>query len=216
MFKAAKEKGCGIKQDLQEEKIAGKFSKKLKKEKNLYQSAYELFEIKGVQDTSIDDIVKRAGVAKGTFYLYFKNKHDIIEKIIIKKSSAILKEAIERTLIKGCSTFEDSIIYFIDNIIEHLKSNKRVLKIIHKNLSWGLYKKAISNYEQYEEVEEIKAVMKKIMQEKGLNEEQFEQDLFMIVELTGTVCYSAIIFEEPKDIDSMKPELFKMIKKMIK
>lgn len=33
---------------------------------------------KGVRDTSISDIVKAAGVAQGTFYLYFANKDEVI------------------------------------------------------------------------------------------------------------------------------------------
>lgn len=37
-----------------------------------------LFCEKGIQKTSIDEIAKNAGVAKGTIYLYFKNKDEII------------------------------------------------------------------------------------------------------------------------------------------
>ncbi|MBK6303399.1 MAG: helix-turn-helix transcriptional regulator [Arcobacter sp.] len=33
---------------------------------------------KGIQQTSIDQIAKSAGVAKGTIYLYFKNKEEIV------------------------------------------------------------------------------------------------------------------------------------------
>ena len=44
--------------------------KQIKKE-NLLSSAYNLFIKKGINDTSISDIVNEAGVAKGTFYLYF-------------------------------------------------------------------------------------------------------------------------------------------------
>lgn len=41
-------------------------------------SAIELFCEKGIQQTSIDEIAKSAGVAKGTIYLYFKNKEEIV------------------------------------------------------------------------------------------------------------------------------------------
>lgn len=41
-------------------------------------SAIELFCDKGIQQTSIDEIAKSAGVAKGTIYLYFKNKEEIV------------------------------------------------------------------------------------------------------------------------------------------
>ena len=70
--------------------------KKRKKEIELFSAAYELFTTKGTQNTAIDDIVKRAGVAKGTFYLYFKDKYDIINRLILQKSSQVIKEAVEK------------------------------------------------------------------------------------------------------------------------
>ena len=46
--------------------------KKQKKKAALVQAAYELFMKQGVGDTVVSDITERAGVAKGTFYLYFR------------------------------------------------------------------------------------------------------------------------------------------------
>lgn len=44
-------------------------------------SAARLFREKGVRAVSIDEIVQGAGIAKGTFYLYFKTKDDLLEKL---------------------------------------------------------------------------------------------------------------------------------------
>ena len=48
-------------------------------------SAITLFCEKGIQQTSINEIAKSAGVAKGTIYLYFKNKDnaDKVERLIL-------------------------------------------------------------------------------------------------------------------------------------
>ena len=46
-------------------------NKQIKRE-SLLETAYRLFTGKGIHKTSISDIVEAAGVAKGTFYLYFK------------------------------------------------------------------------------------------------------------------------------------------------
>jgi AcrR family transcriptional regulator len=40
-------------------------------------AATGLFQNKGLGETSIDDIVNRAGIGKGTFYKYFKDKDDL-------------------------------------------------------------------------------------------------------------------------------------------
>ena len=42
---------------------------KKKKKEALFRTAYELFTTKGINSTAISDIVEKAGVAKGTFYL---------------------------------------------------------------------------------------------------------------------------------------------------
>lgn len=45
---------------------------------DLMSAAAELFIDKGFDATTVDDIVSRAGVAKGTFYHYFATKTDVI------------------------------------------------------------------------------------------------------------------------------------------
>lgn len=45
---------------------------------DLMTAAAELFIAGGIEATTVDDIVARAGVAKGTFYHYFATKADII------------------------------------------------------------------------------------------------------------------------------------------
>lgn len=44
----------------------------------LMAAAEELFLEKGYDETSVDEIVKLAGVAKGTFYLHFRSKDDVL------------------------------------------------------------------------------------------------------------------------------------------
>ena len=47
---------------------------KLSKRNALLKTAFDLFAEKGFAKTTISDIVEKAGLAKGTFYLYFKDK----------------------------------------------------------------------------------------------------------------------------------------------
>ncbi len=44
-------------------------------------SAAKLFEAKGVAAVSVDEIVSGAGIAKGTFYLYFRTKTDLLARM---------------------------------------------------------------------------------------------------------------------------------------
>ena len=55
--------------------------------KRLLNSAFNLFIEKGINDTTIQEIVDNAGVGKGTFYFYFKDKFEIQDMLISPKSS---------------------------------------------------------------------------------------------------------------------------------
>ena len=48
----------------------------------LYSCAIELFREKGYDHVSVDEIVKKAGMAKGTFYIYFQSKAEIITEML--------------------------------------------------------------------------------------------------------------------------------------
>ena len=53
----------------------------------LMNSAKEILAEKGYANTKIEDITKNANLAKGTFYIYFKTKEDLMIEIICEYSS---------------------------------------------------------------------------------------------------------------------------------
>lgn len=50
----------------------------------LIDTAQELFLTKGYEKTTINDILKAVGIAKGTFYYYFASKEEVMEAVIKK------------------------------------------------------------------------------------------------------------------------------------
>ena len=48
----------------------------------LLQIAYKMFLTRGYENTSVDEIIEEAGIAKGTFYYYFKSKEQLLEEVI--------------------------------------------------------------------------------------------------------------------------------------
>lgn len=65
----------------------------------LLEVAKELFSQKGYYETRISDIVNRANVAQGTFYIYFSSKEDIFLELIKK---------LHLELVGKLSTYRDS------------------------------------------------------------------------------------------------------------
>lgn len=200
---------------LKEEKKLFTQKKKQLKEKELFSAAYNLFLKNGVEKTSIDDIAKNAGVAKGTFYLYFNDKYDVLNKLILKKSNEIIKDGLAKTNNSGIADFKERTIFFINYIINYLEYNAPLLRLINKNISWGLYRKAIMKPESYDDVKKVLDIFTSNLTNGGMSEEEAEMTLFMIFELVGSVCFTTIILKEPTDIQSIKPILFKKILAMI-
>ena len=189
--------------------------KKELKEQELLSAAYELFISRGEEKTSIDDIVKTAKIGKATFYLYFKDKYDILNKIILKKSNQIIKECLEKTDKLETIDFKERTLVFIDYIINVFEANPSLLKLINKNISWGLYRKAIMNPKEYDDVKRVLDIFISNLIREGINKEEAGMTLFMIIELVGSISYTTIIFKEPTDIQTIKPVLFKKIRAMI-
>ena len=65
------------------------------KRNRLLTSAYNLFIHKGINKTTIQDIVDAARVAKGTFYLYFEDKYKLQEELVVEKSKELFNNALD-------------------------------------------------------------------------------------------------------------------------
>ena len=107
-------------------------NKQMKRE-SLLDSAFSLFIDNGFNKTSISDIVNNAGVAKGTFYLYFKDKFDIRDKLIADKARQVFCRALEEMNRVQLDSLEDHVIFLINSVINQLNQNKNLLKFISKN-----------------------------------------------------------------------------------
>ena len=60
--------------------------------------AYKMFITKGYDNTSVDEIIKEAGIAKGTFYYYFTTKEEMLDLVInnmIEKEITVASKVIE-------------------------------------------------------------------------------------------------------------------------
>jgi AcrR family transcriptional regulator len=57
---------------------------------HLYATALRLFEERGYESVSIDDIVRATGVARGTFYFHFARKDDLLLEMIRRSDQHIV------------------------------------------------------------------------------------------------------------------------------
>ena len=63
-------------------KKEAKHLKSIERKQQLLVIAYNMFLNKGYDSTSVDDIIKEAKIAKGTYYYYFESKEETLEEVI--------------------------------------------------------------------------------------------------------------------------------------
>ncbi len=189
-------------------------NKKLKLEK-LLNASFELFTSQGINKTSISDIVNKAEVAKGTFYLYFKDKYDIRNRLIAHKSSQLFMQAYTALAQSGIETFEDRIIFMMDYVLDELDANKGLLAFIYKDLSWAVFKRALTTPVSSDDVD-FGAVYKHMVEESDVELRDPEVMLFLIIELVGSAGYSSIMYNDPVSLADLKPHLEQTVRGMIK
>ena len=188
---------------------------KRKKRTALLSQAFSLFMNKGITNTTISEIAQQADVAKGTFYIYFKDKDDLIEKLIAQKAEQLLINALD-ILNKHPETFkvEDKLVLIADSLLEQLNSDSRLLKFINKNLNYGIYKKALLSEEVKSDFD-VMASYYEILHSDGSEWKDPVLMLYTIVELVSSTCHSIILEEDPVDLDSYKPYLFECIRRIV-
>lgn len=188
---------------------------KQKKRSALLSHAFSLFLNKGISDTTISEIAEHAGVGKGTFYFYFKDKEDLIEKLIAQKAEQLFIHALNKLSSHTEElSVEDKLILIADDLLEQLNKDKRLLKFLNKNLNYGMYKRALLREEVKNEMD-VSAMYHQIIESDGSKWKDAELMLYTIVELVGSTCHSIILNNDPVDLEHYRPYLYDCIRSIV-
>lgn len=181
--------------------------------KKLMECAEKLFYKKGFDRTSVKEIVKAAGVAQGTFYLYFETKDEILFTII-KNMTVKINNCINILDIKNPKLEDIEIV--VDYIAAFMKDNPEIIKLVHNARIIEL-----AGFEKHE-MKTVWFFMDMIgnwiyaASEKGIigkiDPVMYSNIIFQIVhELLET----AFLYNTPADIDVMKEETKKIVKSIL-
>lgn len=192
--------------------------KKRQKKEALLDSAYQLFTEKGVEETSVSEIVGNAHLAKGTFYLYFKDKYQVRDLLIARQAHLLFVRAGEQLqesfLIKEArKSLEECVIFIVDNILDYLNENPVLLRFISKNWSWAIFSDI-----RLEEMENQKTMdfFNVLIEQSDKKYRQKELMIYMIVELVNATCYNVILHHSPVGLDELKKDLYVTIRNLIR
>lgn len=183
---------------------------KKKKEDALYNTAFELFTTKGTNKTTISDIVEKAGVAKGTFYLYFKDKYDIRNKLASHKTKDLFYDAYQSVRQKQISGFPAQLHFMIDHILDALRKDSQLLIFVSKNLSWNVFQAALDEQMPDREVKFYDKYLQ-LIEEDHQAYEHPDLMLFSVIELASSTCYNCILYQQPVPLEEYMPYLHRSI-----
>lgn len=135
-----------------------------KRKQELIKIAYRMFTEKGYENTSIDEIIAEAGIAKGTYYYYFESKEATLEAVIdmmIEEEVGRAKEVLAASMTVPRKLV--SVIYALrpaqneqviakaldanENIVMHQKANRRIVEeavpllaeVVREGISQGIF-----------------------------------------------------------------------------
>lgn len=180
----------------------------------IIQSAIKMFEKKGVEKTTIRDIMNNTDLGLGTFYSYFKDKEDLKEQIVLSKVVDLVLEAE-----KKC-TQEDHVerfISFTEFIIDYYIAHPFEFELVASNLNWALYAK-VENEERFAEADTtLKYILNKYSQlfSKEYSDSQKLYILSLTIETVISTCKLAIRKDSILSIDEMKSVLVEVIKQIL-
>ncbi len=115
------------------------------RKQELLKIAYNMLLMKGYDNTSIDDIINEAKIAKGTYYYYFESKETTLEEVInmmindeVTSAKEILKMpiSIPEKLVRIITSLRpkkneqeiQNTLNKKDNIVMHEKINNRIIE----------------------------------------------------------------------------------------
>ena len=190
--------------------------KKQQKRTSLLDSAFSLFIDNGFHKTSISDIVKDAGVAKGTFYLYFKDKYDIRNHLISRKAKQVFFTAYNALHEQEAITdFEDQVLFIIDNILDQFADDHDLVLLLSKHLSWGFIKNSLL-FTADPDSPSIYDLYVSLLSQSAYTYQSPELMMYTILELISGTSYNAVLYDQPVSLDELKPHLYETVKQILR
>lgn len=190
-------------------------NRRKEKENKISEAAMSSFIEKGIEPTSIRDIMNRTGLGLGTFYNYFKDKKDLEQKIVLDILTELFYEA--ESTCQGDDP-KKRYISFINYIIDYLVKDPLELQLISSNLNWALYAK-VENDDRYKEAENgLQFILNKYS--SLFNDELSDSERLFVLSLTIHIvlstCESALRPDSVLGIEEMKPALYKIVDRIFR
>lgn len=174
---------------------------KQKKRTALLDAAYRLFLEKGFAQTTIADIAEAAGVAKGTFYLYFTDKYDLRDRLTAAKAYPVFDQAWNALPAHNRMSFSEQMVFVADQILDQLEADSAMTRFLGRRLGEAL------SIASSDGSDTGMALFLRHTEDSDYLFNAPEIMISLIIELTGGIGCNAIINGQPAPLEEMRPYL---------
>ncbi|PAQ14657.1 TetR family transcriptional regulator [Bacillaceae bacterium SAOS 7] len=179
----------------------------------ILQAAISTISQKGLDKTSISDIVKMAGVAQGTFYLYFPSKKALIPAIAENLLTITLNEI--KMVTENKQDFWEIIRIMIDETFKLTKSHKEVIVLCYSGLAIE------HSMEKWEAIYQpyyhwLEAILEKaIASEEIFGQININWTAKIIINLIESAAERFYSSEDESNLDAFKEETYFFLKRSL-
>ncbi len=177
--------------------------KKADKKRRMMAAAFECFNEKGFMNTAINDICTKAGVAKGTFYLYFDDKNAIYDDLVDHCSKLTCERIYSALYDSSDVSAEELMISILDEMIAQGKEQSVMFRFLGTDLKWP----SLSD-DSNDLIMRMRSSLDHIT-----DEARKQKDLRMMLELLYTytgIIHASLTRSEPADPEICREDLIRM------
>ena len=187
-------------------------------QKRVYDVAIEMMNKYGYENVTVDDIVKNAGVSKGTFYTYYASK----DAVIIEEFNRIDDEyrkvfdsfSPEMSASEQLMAFNSTLFYYCQHVC-----GKDTVRVSYSNQIRGDVLDNMLDYSSHSDRHGAK-ILRKIL-EKGLSSGEFKTNIGIkelekyLIHCSHGVIYDWCLSKEDNDLEKMGQEFMQHIIKCL-
>lgn len=185
------------------------------KYEGILKAAIEVISEKGLDKTSISDIVRKAGIAQGTFYLYFQSKTDLIPAIAENLLSITLADIQKKA--RGRAGFWDVLEVVIDETLRVTELHKHIIVLLYSGLalhhSLDKWEAVYRPYYDWLE-EQLEEAVRNGEVVSGIHIPWTSKSIINLVENAAERYYIGL--EQGEPLETFKSELFRFIQRSLK
>lgn len=154
---------------------------------------------KGIRDVTVQEIADEAGVAKGTVYIYFQSRDEILSRTMDSATDELLVKL--AAACKSCSSFREILEQRVRTQLQHFDENRDFFRM-YLAMSEPLGEKRLKQHPTYQTyLAQLQKLIREAIARGEVRTENVDRLAITIAAVTREIVLNRIIEREPPPIE---------------